>query len=330
MAFGGISAGPKQFTGLDPREMKDMTAAETARARAIHFVIDSIARVYPDNCDYEVDFEGCMKGFLWVDCGIPFLFQRCLQRVRSTQMPFATQKWNQTQMKDHLNVLRNFLNYLLHHDVCKEFQDQIYAARNVLNTAEKELWMMAQAGYLLPGDFNKACSEIFGGEQHGQWTTANEWKKDDGDVDTSIMISPEHARKVFIQGLAACASTDDRLEKYTEQLKSGSKIADAFETGLEVTEIKFPTDEVLQLYLDDSNKGLKPVGKLNAVTWIPKIRPHFDLTEEEEQEAATCVPVIKEYEFWLEKEILENCFKGMKLTAQIFIPRSFVSWRMRR
>lgn len=62
LSFGGISSGPKQFSGgLDAKDMSDMNAADIALMKATHFV--NVDKWGSDDA-YEVDFEGCVKAFL--------------------------------------------------------------------------------------------------------------------------------------------------------------------------------------------------------------------------------------------------------------------------
>lgn len=62
LSLGGISAGPKQFSGgLDAKDMSDMDAADIALMKAVHFV--DLDKWGPEGA-YEVDFESCVKSFL--------------------------------------------------------------------------------------------------------------------------------------------------------------------------------------------------------------------------------------------------------------------------
>lgn len=64
LLLGGISAGPKQFAGgLDATDLSEMTAAEIAVMKAIHFVDTDR---WGDDGGFEVDFEACVKAFMWV------------------------------------------------------------------------------------------------------------------------------------------------------------------------------------------------------------------------------------------------------------------------
>lgn len=170
---------------------------------------------------------------------------------------------------------------------------------------------------MLPGDFNKSCSEIFGGMYQGMWSENQEWQQG-MDLDYDIGISPHHARKVFKYALAANAD-DDTHKTYRKQLEEKTtKIASVNEnTGFEVTEILNPTKEILDFYAQPECADLKPVGKMRAKTWIIPTAADEDLTEEEEAALAAKAPEIKYYEFWVENDILSHCVVGMKLEATV-------------
>lgn len=62
LSSGGIAGGPKQFSGgLNAADMSDMSAADIALMKAIHFV--DVDR-YGGSDAYTVDFEGIAKNFL--------------------------------------------------------------------------------------------------------------------------------------------------------------------------------------------------------------------------------------------------------------------------
>lgn len=181
----------------------------------------------------------------------------------------------------------------------------------------KELWAISQCKPKLPGDFNKSCSEIFGGMYQGMWSENQEWMQG-MELDYDIGISPDHARKIFKYALAANAD-DDTHETYRQQLKQNTmKIASVKEdVGFEVTEILFPTQEIMDFYAQPEAAGLKPVGKLRAKTWIVPTAAGEDLTEEEEAALAGKTPEIEHYEFWIENDILSHCVVGMKVEATV-------------
>ena len=295
MSFGGVNAGPKMFSGgLDAKTLSDNTAAEIATLTAKHSVSDDKG----DDSAYVVDFEGVAKAFL------------------SSQLPIHFDIHDQATVTFHVNVIRNFLNYLLHHDVCPEYNSQIYAARTICDKADTELWLILQAGRLLPGPFNTACSEIFGGALQGFYVGDQDWAK--GTVTGNIGISPSMARKVFRLGLIARAS-EESIKAFKKQDEANEvKLMGQVETGLEVIEILPAEEEVLELYQSPEGEGLKPVGRMIAKTWIYPGAPEEDFTEEEEKAAAAQgIKEAKEYELWLEDEVLQKCFVGMKFITVV-------------
>ncbi len=170
---------------------------------------------------------------------------------------------------------------------------------------------------MLPGDFNKSCSEIFGGMYQGMWSANQEWMQG-MDLDYEIGISPHHARKVFKYALAVNAD-DDTLKTYEKQLKEkATKATSVHEyTGFEVTEIIFATQETLNFYAQRECADLKPIGKMRAKSWIVPTAASEDLTEEEAAALAAKTPETKHYEFWVEDEILSHCVVGMKVEATV-------------
>ncbi|KAK4696559.1 hypothetical protein P7C71_g1382, partial [Lecanoromycetidae sp. Uapishka_2] len=294
---GGVEAGPKMFSGgLDTTALESMNAEEIAEQSATNYV--GADRGEPGDPVWVVDFEGCLKSFL--------------------SSRFAAQ-WEITsheKLKYLVNIIRNFLNYLLHHDVCPEYQGQINASRAVCDKAEKELWKIAQVTPLLPGDFNMACSEIFGGMYQGMYSENQAWMEG-LDIDYQCGISPARARNVFKVALAANAN-DELFQKYSKQLQDKSWYIDSVEdTGFEITDIEPPTNTARSLYAQGQYADLKIVGKMRAKTWSSPNKEDEDLTEEEEAALATTAPKVKDYEFWIEEELLQKLFVGMKFDTKV-------------
>ena len=296
LAYGGIEAGPKMFGGLATKDMPNLNAAQIAAQRARHFV----GADKNDDEKFVVDFEACAAAFL------------------SSRLPVVYDLTSLRQIKSHTTVIFNFLNYLLHHDVAPEYRSQIYAARTICTLAEKELWQIVQAQAMLPGDFNTACSEIFGGIFKGLYATGEEdWAQ--GVEMTKRGMSPEMARKTFKVGLAANAGRDI-FERYKTQSEAKTiGITSITDVALEVIALTPATPQVQNIYVHDLAKGLKPLGILKAKTWYNPYSEDEDLTEEEEAAlaAATTEREVKEYTFWVEDYVLDKCFLGMKFETTV-------------
>ena len=175
--------------------------------------------------------------------------------------------------------------------------------------------MIVQAGRVLPGEFNTACSEIFGGSLRGLYVGDQKWAEE---FDTSnVGISHQMAQRVFRTGLIARAS-EASLRLFKKQDDANKiKIMSEVETGLEITELIPAEEEVLEFYQSPHGKDLKPLGRLRAKTWYYPGAPDEDLTEEEERAARSAVKKVKEYELWVEDYVLEKCFVGMKFITVI-------------
>lgn len=212
------------------------------------------------------------------------------------------------------STISNFLNYLIHHDVCPEYQDDINATRAVCLQAEKELWQIARANAMLPGNFNQACSTIYGGSYQNSYIGDQDWAQDlDGYKGMDLKL----AKRTFKYGLTANAS-DEMYERFKSQTVSRSiSITSAVNTGLEITELILADRQTLKLYDDQGAAGLRALGKLKARTWYHPGDPDDDLTEEEEQAGGATTREIKEYEFWVEDELLQRCFVGMKIETTV-------------
>lgn len=236
----------------------------------------------------------------------------------SSRLP-SVWELTESRTKTATAIVRNFFNYILHHDVCPEYNDQIYAARTICDKAEEELSHLAKAQIILPGDFNRACSMIFGGSFHGTYIGDQEWARD---IEMSDQMSPETARKVFKIALVAHAS-EEIWEKYNAQSEERSiHIAEAFDTSFELTEVINPSNEVLNIYKTPAATGIKPLGKIRAKTWFNPNDYENDLTEEEEQAEAAARAIKEsdpqnEYEFWIDEELLACLRVGTKITTKV-------------
>ena len=231
----------------------------------------------------------------------------------SYEMPNVFLLDSEAKLKKLTHVIRNFLNYLLHHDVCPEYKDQIHAAKQTCDIAEVQLWTIRQAIALMPGPFNKACSVLFGGQY------VNFLPDKEKEFVSDFEMSRTRANEIFTGGMAAYG-TIELIEKYNEATQSGVPLlARTVRSFLEVTGIKFSDRETRELYEDPVMRAvtLEPVGKLLAKTWYCPADCPEDLTEEEEAERAKTGRPVEEYEFWIEDSILEKLFVGLKFEADI-------------
>ena len=202
--------------GLDAQTLADSNAVEIAALTATHTVPFEIGD--ERNSIYTVDFAACLKGFL------------------SSRLPAVLDIGATEQVHKYVGVLRNFLNYLLYHDVCKEYKSQIEASRAICDTAEHELCKIVEVLPMLPGSFNVACSEIFGGVFQGlQDQDSDEWMEERDKEYCTFGLTPQEARRTFKIAFAAHAS-DDQVTRYEAEMSGQKfKILSIEEMNLEIT-----------------------------------------------------------------------------------------------
>ncbi|KAK7981370.1 argonaute siRNA chaperone complex subunit Arb1 [Apiospora saccharicola] len=146
--FGGIQSGPRQFGGMDADAIREATTDEIRQMTATDFIQSgaSGAKYYhpKDAEDWVVDFEGVVKGFL--SRYIP----ECMTQVDP-----------ETDAREAGRLISNFLNYVLHHDVCPEYTANIKAAQAICEIAPDELRDTYDLYASLPDSFNTAARFLF-------------------------------------------------------------------------------------------------------------------------------------------------------------------------
>ena len=188
--------------------------------------------------------------------------------------------------------------------------------------AELELTKVYAAGNALPGAFNKAASTIFGGSYAGTYVGNSAWAQD-LDLD-EFGMRDEEARVTFMVGMAILG-TDEQYELLTlpERGVSSIQVTQDESTGLEIISIKLPTNEAEELYTKENeilkNKlELQPLGKLICRAWNIENFHEYDLPKDQFPDGK--LPRVDEnkmYEFWVEGQVLRECFEGMKMDARV-------------
>ncbi|TKA59677.1 hypothetical protein B0A49_10628 [Cryomyces minteri] len=253
MKYGGVDSGPKQFSGgLDVKYLEDRSTAEIGTLTSIYYVSESKG----DEEKWAVDFEGIAKGFF------------------SSQVPTFLDCTTEKQVKACTNVPRNFYNYILHHDVCPEHRVQIFAARAICDQAETELLAVRKLASLLPGDFNTACSTLFGGYYAGMYAGDQNWAID-GEGNAGGW-SDKKARQIVMAGIAAYG-TDEQFAQ-AEAAKGALKAVAEEMVGLEVVEILHADAETRAYYEGElAGTGLRTLGAILVRRWTAPTFASSDL-----------------------------------------------------
>ncbi|KAF1985124.1 hypothetical protein K402DRAFT_422416 [Aulographum hederae CBS 113979] len=312
LKVGGVDSGPKQFGTVSREDIAEMDAQQISESKAVDFVGDK-----DGDGDWKISFEEVAKGY----------FSYYLPQTYDITQPISTSKNQFSVMEQAANLVTNFYNYLLHHDVCPEYKDDIYAARDVCTLFVQEALSVTQAGILLPGAFNMAISTLRNGHYDGLYTGDQEWAKTSTD-DQTFGLSNAQARVILETGINVCAPDDflEVLDSSMAEDKSESMDKRLYpihvlkEMGFEVTKIEPASEDVKEMYkeqqkaMDEKRKAinLKPLGYM---TCKPITLPH-DIAERDLPPGyeESCPDEIK---FLMEDEVLEKCFVGMKMQASI-------------
>jgi len=297
MVFGGMDTNQRQFMGgMSEKTMEDYTKKEIAELTSYYgvseCVLDAVEQEQNDPSTpspWRVDFEAVAKAFLSSE----FLsdFDWC----------------DRDLVKTAANVLRNFYSYLLLHDVCPEYKDQLIAARKVCDLAEHELPRLKEVDQGLPGGFNVACSTLFGGNYVNLHASEGDWVVPGDDLGWST----REANTIFAANIFAHGTTKQVLDFENSGEPSKSfKVVYSEEIGLEITGIELADGRACDIYTSPifANTFVKPMGKLYCKRWNPPHAAPEDLPEWMKDEQSTTA-----FEFLVEEATLKSCVQGMKM-----------------
>ncbi|KAL1953876.1 hypothetical protein VTO42DRAFT_2062 [Malbranchea cinnamomea] len=310
LSYGGVKVGPKMFGGNDPRDLKDMEGEDIVTATAE-------SNIPEDRSNWLVDFELVAKGFLY---GLFSLFPNTVSPQRADNQVLSSSvlpRFFGLETKELVDLatstIKNFLNYIIYHNVCPEYEASIFAARKICDVANVELWKSQQTNVWLPGDFNMACSTLFGGFYFGLYTGDQDWT----DEKVGAAGMPDNAARKVVKFALAGAGTYEQAIRFRDlanKNKLDSKCID--ENGFEVIAIAPPSNDIKDFY-HAHVQDLKPVGKVRARPWHDPGLPDEDLPPGE-------IPLYLEsdrsveYEFFVEESILQWLFVGMKVDAKVW------------
>lgn len=144
--LGGIDTSSGPFCGQDAMDPSFISSTERC-GDALKNIVESPGatggRFYDGNSDHwTVDFTGVASGFF--STGIPSLTGLIPEGIDRA-----------------ITVVENFLRYVLQHDVCPEYQDDIQTALGAAARARLEYPAMARFNAALPGLFNLSAGRLF-------------------------------------------------------------------------------------------------------------------------------------------------------------------------
>ncbi|KAJ6258994.1 hypothetical protein Dda_5889 [Drechslerella dactyloides] len=281
--LGGINTGAKMFGGVDGKFVKDHDAEDIARYKATDYVPEKMHRIgeprleeldedYEEE-EYTVDFNYVVRSFL------------------THRVPFAFGMKTPENIEMSVNLVRNFLNFILYHNVCPEYTDNIKLAVKTCDTAGEELPVCAVLSDKLPGAFNKACSTLFG----GYWSliTPQSWASGE-EKSTNYPepgISVEEATQIYGSLIHEIPNIDTAMP-----LKDAKEVAK-----------EWATLEVAGKWLPEPGSALK-LGKIICKPWT--------------QPEARVIPsrwdnVPEGVSLWCEKTVAQYAYVGMHLCCTV-------------
>lgn len=208
-------------------------------------------------------------------------------------------------------TIKNFYTYLLYHDVCPEYNDDIEEARKSCDLATEELWKNMQLVHNAPGAFNRSCSALFGGYHFG-----STWK------DTEDIKGREEAhqiaRKVVKYAIAGAGSNKQasRFKDLADQDSlSAMKVEDI--DGFEIIEV-METDNATRDFYREYAPDLIPVGKIRGKSYRDPSNPDIDMFPEERAEWDKGNGPAYDFEFFLEPDLLAFCYPGLKVITGVW------------
>ena len=291
LAYGGLSTGIKQFQGRVDEKTSDMTATDIAIENSKYHIED-------ETLDASVvDIDAVVRGFL------------------SSYLHSVQELLQAEDVKISTGVIRNFLNYLLYHDVCPEHADQIYDAKKSCDDAEHQLPICSKLATDLPGTFNQACSLIFGGFFQDTYIEDVEQAKS-FKLDPSMPM--EEAVKIFLAGLAA-HGTQEMVEAYNAQAKDETiSIVNKQSLYLEVVSTHPPSAEALELYSFASQSAIRPTGMVKLQTWRHPHGPWPEMSPTELRAYKLAPYERHQHELCLDIDLLPLMLVGTKICCTCY------------
>ncbi|KAE8378783.1 Argonaute complex, subunit Arb1 [Aspergillus bertholletiae] len=290
LAYGGVDVSPKMFTGVDEQELQQLDSEQTLIAKGQTNIRQECSKL-------TVDFDAVVKGYL------------------TSYFPYFFNPETEDMVKLATVTIRNFLSYLLYHEVCPEHRENIDEARRSCDIATKELWQNQEFAASSPGDFNKACSTLFGGFFYDVNAEENNWNKRQ---DRNFLMTKDVARKVVKFAIAG-SGTDAMTLRFQELVNQNAlhSILVPDIHGFEVVAVFPPTLEAREFYRCHA-PDLNPVGRMIGKAYCDPGKPSYDLNAEERSIWETRTASMPEFQFFLEESLLKLCYPKMKVITPVW------------
>lgn len=297
--YGGFDERPANFTGgMSKEEEEGLSKEEKAARKQIHYVSEeAMQSIEEGDGKWVVDFEGVTKGFFSTVFSGQFLWHDDIEHDKGATHAAC-------------NVLRNFFNYLLYHNVCAEYVEQINSARDVLEVVEEEFVKLAEAQKSFPGTFSIACSVLLGG-YYSKTSFQGDWMVADQVAASKAGYSHQEARSIVNAGIAGYGTHRNLASAISNPIMS--TVSEEEDVGLEVTTITHLAEapEWTQGFFEKLKGSIVgPMGKLVCKRIHFETAAPLDLPPNLRARAQS-------FEFLVDEETLQKCYPGMKFVADV-------------
>ncbi|KAJ5690333.1 hypothetical protein N7462_004725 [Penicillium macrosclerotiorum] len=292
LQYGGIVASQNYGAGVPPKELKQMPVEEARQAR-------SQTTIPLDRSKLQVSFNEVVRGFLTFF--IPYFHPDTEDAIKIGTI-----------------TIRNFYTYILFHEVCPEYTDDLLKARKTCDLATTELWKNVRLVREGPGGFNKCCSVLFGGYYSGSIGLSYKNPECREQEDATPALTFDIARKVVKFAIAGAGSNEQafRFQELANDNKvSALKIEDI--DGFEITAVVEPDSATCSFY-ESYASDLTTVGKIRAKSFIDPAKPAIDMCAEERQAWNTGKAPQYGFEFIIEQNLLPYFYPGLKILSSVW------------
>ncbi|KAK4199206.1 Argonaute complex, subunit Arb1 [Triangularia verruculosa] len=296
LMLGGIDATARQFQSAD--KLPDDLLRESTKGQLRDMISDDViqrgggggGRFYDPGAPehWDVDFTGVVAGFM----------SHKIIDISGGDMEMV---WIAS------NTIQNFLKYLLLHDVCPEYADDINSAIELCDKGFEEIGLVSNALRLVPGLFNRSVAANYCEEENS--------------YAMSLLMDHKELDRGHAFNIVALIATIvlPTLGSYNAANIKALEVTNPIERTFEITSITPPTEEMRQKvalvseHLRKSNPSLAPIQPCGVMAGRPVIvQDGWDITDK-----LTDEEVKEESSFILEERILEQLRVGMKLTMGV-------------
>lgn len=223
---------------------------------------------------------------------------------------------NEEDIKLATVTIRNFFTYLLYHDVCPEYKENLEEARRTCDLATAELWKNLQLVRQSPGRFNQCCSMLFGGTYYELSGKEDNWGRHNsvGALCTTL----DNVRDIVKFGIASMGS-QEQAKRFQQLVHAGKVEAKEVHDidGFEVLTISPPNKDAKTFYRVFAS-NVDPVGKITARSFRDPAKPDLDLSPEERKGWDAGNAPSYEFEFLVNLPLLELFYPGLKVLTPVW------------